>query len=279
MTYKVLLTGRNKTVIDDFFSQMVDNFESLTTSIRYDDIVGHVRYFKPDILVYCLNQETSDHITRISTVKSKLVKENIPVAIIGSEEDCSDFLRSTNNVADLVITRPISTIGIEERINVFLGEKRQKAKEDAFMVELQAALSAPAEPETVMQEEQEEQRRKHILVVDDDPMMLKMIKEQLHNSYDIATAINGKVAMKFLENKKTDMILLDYEMPVENGAAVLEKLRANEETKDLPVVFLTGVTEREKIIKAMSLKPQGYLLKPIDRSKLFNIIEETLNTK
>ncbi|MCH5344896.1 MAG: response regulator [Acetatifactor sp.] len=277
MTYKVLLTGRNKTVIDDFFSQMVDNFESLTTSIRYDDIVSHVRYFKPDIFVYCLNQETSDHITRISTVKTKLTKENIPVVIIGSEEDCGEFLRSTNNVADLVITRPISTVGIEERINSFLAGKRQKAKEDAFMAEIQAALSAPAEPEPVKQEE-EPQRRRHILVVDDDPMMLKMIKEQLHNSYDIATAINGKVAMKFLENKTTDLILLDYEMPLENGAAVLEKLRANKETKDLPVVFLTGVTEREKIIKAMSLKPQGYLLKPIDRSKLFSIIEETLNT-
>lgn len=277
MTYKVLLTGRNKTVIDDFFSQMVDNFESLTTSIRYDDIVSHIRYFKPDILVYCLNQETSDHITRISTVKTRLVKENIPVAIIGSEEDCGEFLRSTNNVADLVITRPISTIGIEERITSFLSGKRQKAKEDAFMAEIQAALSAPVEPETV--KEEEPQRRRHILVVDDDPMMLKMIKEQLHNSYDIATAINGKVAMKFLENKTTDLILLDYEMPVENGAAVLEKLRANKETQDLPVIFLTGVTEREKIIKAMSLKPQGYLLKPIDRSKLFDIIEETLGTK
>lgn len=275
MTYKVLLTGRNKTVIDDFFSQMVDKFESLTTSIRYDDIIGHVRYYKPDIFVYCLNQETNDHITRVATVKTKLVKEGIPVAIIGSEEDCSDFVRSTNNVADLVITRPITTIGIEERIAAFLTARQQKAKEDAFMAEIQAALATPEEPKAT--QKTAEPVRKHILVVDDDPMMLKMIKEQLHKNYDIATAINGKVAMKFLENKKTDMILLDYEMPVENGADVLEKLRANNETKDLPVVFLTGVTEREKIVKAMSLKPQGYLLKPIDREKLFSIIEENLN--
>lgn len=275
MTYKVLLTGRNKTVIDDFFSQMVDNFESLTTSIRYDDIVSHIRYYKPDIFVYCLNQETSDHITRVATVKAKLKKEGIPVAIIGSEEDCGEFLRSTNNVADLVMTRPITTIGIEERIINFLKEKRQKAKEDAFMAEVQAVLAS----EDPIIAPPEEPVRRHILVVDDDPMMLKVIKEHLHNSYDIATAINGKVALKFLENKKTDLILLDYEMPVENGAAVLEKLRANDTTKDLPVVFLTGVTEREKIIKALSLKPQGYLVKPIDRDKLFNLIEEVLNPK
>ncbi len=272
MTYKVLLTGRNKTVIDDFFSQMVDNFESLTTSIRYDDIVSHIRYFKPDIFVYCLNQETNDHITRVATVKTRLAKEDIPVAIIGSEEDCNDFLRSTNNVADLVLTRPISTVGIEERIVNFLKGKQQKSKEDAFMAEVQAALTASAEEKA-----KEEARRKHILVVDDDPMMLKMLKEHLHKDYDIATAINGKVAMKFLENKTTDLILLDYEMPVENGADVLEKLRANPATQDLPVVFLTGVTEKEKIKKVLSLKPQGYLLKPIEKDKLFNTIHEILH--
>ena len=107
-------------------------------------------------------------------------------------------------------------------------------------------------------------------------MMLKLLKEHLHDEYDIATAISGKIAMKFLERKRTDLILLDYEMPVENGPAVLEKLRANEATKDLPVIFLTGVSDREKIQEALVLKPQGYLLKPVEREKLLEIIIKTL---
>ena len=118
--------------------------------------------------------------------------------------------------------------------------------------------------------------RKHILVVDDDFRMLKLIKRYLDDSYDIATAINGKVALKFLESKMTNLILLDYEMPGENGPEVLEKLRANPVTNQIPVIFLTGINDRKKIQQVLALKPQGYLLKPIDHDKLVEAIENTI---
>ena len=122
----------------------------------------------------------------------------------------------------------------------------------------------------------EEKRKKHILIVDDDSRVLRLLKSYLERRYELATAINGKVALKFLETKSTDLVLLDYEMPTENGAAVLEKIRANEKTKDLPVVFLTGVTEKSKIREVLALKPQGYLLKPVDMEKLSSTIKGIL---
>ena len=112
--------------------------------------------------------------------------------------------------------------------------------------------------------------------MDDDPLMLKMLKEQLREDYDVATAVSGKIAMKFLERKKTNLILLDYEMPGENGPEVLEKLRAGDATKNIPVIFLTGVPEREKIQEALALKPQSYLLKPVDHEKLINAITKVI---
>lgn len=118
--------------------------------------------------------------------------------------------------------------------------------------------------------------RKHILVIDDDPLMLKSIKNQLQENYDVATAINGKIALKFLSSKHTDLILLDYEMPVETGPDILKKIRDNSNAKDIPVIFLTGIMERDKIEKALSLKPQGYLLKPVDHTKLLETIQNFL---
>ncbi len=82
--------------------------------------------------------------------------------------------------------------------------------------------------------------------------------------------------MKFLERKKTNLILLDYEMPGETGPEILEKLRANDVTKDIPVIFLTGVSEREKIQEALVLKPQSYLLKPVDHEKLRSAIAKVV---
>ena len=115
-----------------------------------------------------------------------------------------------------------------------------------------------------------------ILIVDDDSSVLKLLKTYLGERYDVATAINGKVAMKFLESKRTDLVLLDYEMPGENGATVLSQIRDNPRTQNLPVIFLTGVTVRAKIQEVLALKIQGYLLKPIDMEKVASTIKGVL---
>ena len=84
------------------------------------------------------------------------------------------------------------------------------------------------------------------------------------------------VSLKYLKKKTVDLILLDYEMPEENGPAVLAKLRANPQTANIPVLFLTGINDASKIQKALSLKPNGYLLKPVDHDTLLAKVHEVL---
>lgn len=116
--------------------------------------------------------------------------------------------------------------------------------------------------------------RRHVLVVDDDSSMLRMIKEILSDRYDVATAISGKVALKFLESRRTDVILLDYEMPEQSGAEVYRRILQNPATKHIPVVFLTGVSERARIAEVLAMRPRGYLLKPLDSERLKKTITE-----
>lgn len=259
--YKILLTGKNKAIIDDFFEQMWESFTCMSTSIRYPDMTQHVEIYQPDLFVLCLNGEDRNDLSRIIEMKRILVRKEIKLAIIGSKEDCENFQKVSSMMADIILTKPISADDIREQIVIQLREYEQEKKE---MEEMRAKL----------EKIREQERRKHILVIDDDPMMLKIIKDHLHEDYDVATAISGKIAHKFLESKKTDLILLDYEMPVENGPEVLNKLRENPETADIPVVFLTGITDKEKIKQALIMKPQGYLLKPIDKEKLLGTIEK-----
>lgn len=269
MKYKVLVTGKNTPVIDDFFMQMNDNFETMTTSPRHDDIMKHISCFHPDVFVCCLNNETRETINQFRNAKYRLAEEKIPIVLLATKRECDEFERIAVNAADLCLYRPIPVPDIKSRLTQFLGEYKKKAADgaEAFGVfgSMDALLSGINASE-----------RKHILVVDDNSVMLKLIKEHLHDKYDVATAVSGKIALKFLERKKTDLILLDYEMPGDNGPAVLERLRASQETKDIPVVFLTGVTEKEKIREALILKPQSYLLKPINREKLLKTIEELI---
>jgi CheY-like chemotaxis protein len=113
--------------------------------------------------------------------------------------------------------------------------------------------------------------KKSILIVDDDPNYMSLIREWLKDSYKVSMATSGLRAMKWLgAENKDDLILLDYEMPVTDGPQVLEMLRSDEETKHIPVIFLTGRGDKESVMSVMSLKPQGYLLKTISRAELLD---------
>lgn len=272
MKYKVLLTGENKSAIDDFFLHMQDEFESITTSSRNQDILKHLEVFQPDIFVYCINGESVKDFNKIYKIKEKLEKNNIPLAIIGSEEECRIFERVAVNTADIVLLKALVASVIAEKINEFL--EMRKRDEETKKQEEEEKRRETEEMEEISQ--QQEKRRYQILVVDDDPRMLKLVSKQLNKNYDVATAISGKLAMKFLERKQTDLILLDYEMPGENGPTVLKMLRDDPETKDIPVVFLTGMTEKRKIQEVLLMKPQGYLLKPINIEKLYKVITDVL---
>ncbi|MDE5938315.1 MAG: response regulator [Lachnospiraceae bacterium] len=291
MKYKVLLTGNNKMIINEFFTYMDLSFECVSTSERYDDIMNHIKYVHPDVLVYCLHGENPDDLKRFVNVENKIKEERIPIVIVGDADECEQFLRIAPSMDVTIYRRPLSTQKLEEAIVKLLKQKRPEnvresrsvtvrestlKTEDVMRVaeELLAQLAKEEEKEKKMREEAA--RKKHILVVDDDSSVLKLLKGYLVERYDVATAISGKIALKFLETKKTDMVLLDYEMPVENGASVLAKIRENPATRKLPVVFLTGVTDRNKIMEVLSMKPQGYLAKPIDMEKLSSTIKGVL---
>ncbi len=280
MRYKVLVTGRNDSAITAFFEQITDDFFVLSSSTRYEDIVGHIDYFAPHVFVYCLYNEARDSIVQMLSINSRLMRSNIPCVILGSKEDCDEFERIAVNVASLVLHRPLSATAIKEKILDLMQKKRIKGSDDedidcAGPDELMGMQEPDAQSEGA-KEEEPIPHKKHVLVVDDNPMMLKLINEHLHEKYDVATAVSGRVALKFLERRTTDLILLDYLMPEENGLSILEKLREKDATKDIPVIFLTGVTERKKIKEALVLKPQGYLLKPVDRDKLLEEIAKLI---
>ena len=119
-------------------------------------------------------------------------------------------------------------------------------------------------------------REQTILVVDDDAMMIRSIREMLQEKYDVIAAMVGEKALQLVEKKKPDLVLLDYAMPGMDGKRVFERILEMEYRKDTPVVFMTAVSDRKKIIEVLQHKPAGYVLKPPDKDKLMEKIEEVL---
>ena len=119
-----------------------------------------------------------------------------------------------------------------------------------------------------------EDGRKKILIVDDDHMVLQVIRSYLKETYKVYCLKSGEEALKFLSQQIPDVMLLDYMMPGLDGPTVLRMIRQMEETKDLPVFFMTAVTDRDRVLECMELKPEEYLIKPVSSTKLLKKLSE-----
>ncbi len=284
--YKILLTGGYVTAIDDLFAQSGDVFECMTTSPRLADLMAHLKYFEPELFLYCMSEEHEDTLKNVAGFAASLKKQNVAIAVYGTEAELSSFKALLKEDPELSFMRPKSMAVIKDGITQYLDDMKVGRLDDRTIASISGsgrrsapvpppapspapAAAAPATPS-------EGSDKKHILVIDDDPMMLKLIREYLKADYQVATAINGRTAHKFLETRSTDLILLDYEMPGDNGPVVLKQLRENPATASIPVIFLTGITERDKIQEALAQKPQGYMLKPIDHDKLMVAVKKFL---
>ena len=287
MIYKILLSGKNQMIIDEFYNHMENGYDLLTSSTIYRDMVKSIDLFKPDLFVYCLYNESSDDYARMKELQRNIEKAGCGFAIIGSKEECDAFQMKTAQMADLVLAKPLSYDVIRGNIYAWMLDRDTRREKEAAAGDPQSASrdavskapqSAAAPDQGLKQTAQGSAApatgsgRKHVLVVDDDPLMLKLIKEYLHDRYDVATAISGKIAYRFLESKTTDLILLDYEMPGESGPEVFLNLRTRHNLDGIPIVFLTGVSDTERVKEVLALQPQGYMLKPIDKDKLLNTV-------
>ena len=81
-----------------------------------------------------------------------------------------------------------------------------------------------------------------------------------------------------MANHRPDLILLDYDMPITTGPQVMEMIRSEQNYRDIPIIFLTGKSDRESIMKVMRLKPQGYFLKTMPRDEIVRSIDNYFET-
>jgi DNA-binding NarL/FixJ family response regulator len=106
-------------------------------------------------------------------------------------------------------------------------------------------------------------RKYTVLVIDDDTALLKMANELLAEQYAVSLAKSGGEALSLLEKGFTpDIILLDITMPFMNGYETLERLRDIPGARDVPVVFLTGLSEAEAELRGLQSGAVDYITKP-----------------
>lgn len=108
----------------------------------------------------------------------------------------------------------------------------------------------------------EVQKKKKIMIVEDDSFVMDIYQTKLsQEGYEVLPAENGAEAIKKLEKEIPDLVLLDIIMPYVDGLQVLRKIKADEKLKDIPVILLTNLSQKENINEGLGLGADDYLIK------------------
>lgn len=115
-----------------------------------------------------------------------------------------------------------------------------------------------------------------ILIVDDNPIYIQILIEILGSDYEIAVATNGEKALQVTPLCKPDLILLDVRMPGMDGFEVCEKLKADQITSRIPIIFVTAAGESVDEARGLEIGGEDYIAKPVSPPVLKARIKNSL---
>lgn len=121
--------------------------------------------------------------------------------------------------------------------------------------------------------------RKRILAVDDAATILLRITDTLEKYYDVVTVNSGVRALRYLEQVKPDLILLDIRMTPKNGFDTLREIRDMPDRADIPVIMLTAMEDKDSVLEGITLGIRDYILKPFAPDDLLNRIRRVLEAE
>lgn len=253
---KILLIGKLNNIVKETSHYLSQFFHVQLCSENAGVLEGMLKIVNPDLVLISLIGAYDIDTSIFFLLNDRYA--HIPVLTIGTKEESNTFFKYYENGQFENLIRPVEHSVIMEAVCRRLG------------VDEQAIRSEAAEKKADTTD------KRRILVVDDNGTALRTMKAMLESQYDVALAISGAQAMTSIGKKRPDLILLDYEMPVCDGRMTLEMIRADEELKDIPVIFLTAINDRANIEAVLKLKPAGYFLKPAVKDQLLAEIEKVL---
>lgn len=295
MDKKVMITGVNAINIfnKNIKSQLEDMFDVILSKANKEDIEKDIKNYEPDIVILCITEDIDISIDIFNYVKSS---KNIPVVLVGSNSACysAEETIGKGNIINTIIT-PFKVDEIETVVNEYFKSLKNIDNEnnefdfnddldfqDNIDEDKEEKINLKVESDGATYEDynnlNNKGEKRKILIVDDDIKILRVMNAYLSSRYDVAIVKNGLGAMRYLRNNMPDLILLDYIMPMEDGPEVYRKIKLVGRLRKIPIFFLTGVSDSKKVRKALELKPEGYILKPIKRDQLIKRLESFFNT-
>lgn len=248
---KILLVGKLNEIVRSLYQCLINDFQVQLCPEEPDDIKNMYQIVKPDMIIV-----SQIGIDEVDITMCEWIRDNTPatpVLIITISEKWNEYEPYFSEDKFDKMFRPVGKKDLLEKCHSILKDDDKNADKEKIKI------------------------RRKIMIVDDSAMLLRSVKATLDKEYTVYVATSGEQALTLVSKRQPDLILLDYEMPGMDGKMTYELLKSKDETKDIPVVFLTSVSDKEHIYSILETRPAGYILKPPDRDRLFQTIEDVFN--
>lgn len=208
----------------------------------------YIRQYRTDLILLDVMMPVMDGFQTLRAIRKVEEGINIPVVFITGKSSRQIVLDSISLGVDGYLVKPVD--------------------KDALLTKVAAILDA----------QNNMLHKKTVLAIDDDVTYLKMINSALKDSFNVVMINSSKLAMEYLISHKPDVILLDYQMPLYSGGALLGYIRKLPTLSDIPVIMLTGVNDRNVVLECMQDNPDKFLLKPVSKLDLMKAIVAALSS-
>lgn len=253
---KIVSIGKFNVVFQEINKYLSHYYETQICVDNYNMVKSMLESKKPDCVFISLVGLDQTSVGIFGELKRNYA--HCPILCMGTKQEqevFGEYLKLKNFHA---LTRPVTSETIQEMIEKLF---QSPMREEDTSNEVQTS---------------ENEARKSILLVDDNATQLRALGGMLKEKYDVQMATSGMKALDLIQSNVPDIIFLDYEMPIYDGKMTLEKIREVEAAKNVPVVFLTGVRDKEHIQAVLELKPAGYLLKPASADMIYDVLGRVL---
>jgi len=221
-------------------------------------VESEVANYQPEIVLLDIVLPDMDGYEILEALSKNNLTRSVPTYVFSNLSAKEDIERATSLGAKGFITKSSFTPSqLVEEVKKILGSQGAET----------AAAPAPAETPTSSGAEkvisnQQESNGNKILIIEDEDIFIEMFGDKLkQEGFEVVSAKNGKWGLKEAENGGFNCILLDMMMPAMNGYEAVQELRANEKTKETPIIILSNSALDSEVQQALALGANEYYIK------------------
>ena len=265
-------SGKRILVVDDelnvklLSAHLISRRYEVITAFNGDEAIRKVGIKYPDLILLDIMMLGMDGYQVTSKLKSDPKTKDIPIILVTALTGEDEKKKGLAAGADEFINKPIDTHELDARIVSLLrlreyGEQlgSRKQSEELFIRKQSDQIRIVNNPKTLPT----------VLIVDDDPMIRELLTIYISDiDCNIETAENGEKAIKLVNEKKIDIMILDLLLPDMDGFDVCRKIKEYEKTYPIQVVIVTSLTDTRSKIEGIEAGTDDFLLKPVSRDEL-----------